>query len=125
MSENEKPESSLPFGQRGDANRILEMAKNQVVGQTISAENLEKAQKRIAEEGATNDQQEAAAFCEELIAWLNEQFLAREFTAEQRIFAVSLATINLRQHFPEDKGGKEYFDRISKTAWEYFAKAAV
>jgi len=87
----------------------------------MSNESLAKAQETLSQRAQSDHQQEAAAFTEEIIRWLNQEWNDREFTPEQRIFSVALATINFRNHFPVDKGGKEFFDKISKTAWEYFA----
>lgn len=107
---------------KGDADRLLESAKEKVPGQTMSAEKLAKAQAILANE--ENDVQAAAKFCEEIIAWLNEEWNERGFTPEQRIFSIALATVNLRQHFPENRGGKEFFDSVSKKAWTYYAEAS-
>lgn len=113
------------FGQKGDADKILEEAKangEQVSGQTRSAESLRKAQERLA--GAETDHmQEAAAGAEDIIAYLNDYWNEREFTPEQRIFSVALATVNLRQNFPKEKGGTDEFDRVAHEAWKYWKDA--
>jgi hypothetical protein len=121
MPEDQRNQSAT--GAQGDAAQLMQMAGRAVAGQAMKPEALAKAQSRMAEDAAAHDTHEAAAFCEELIAWLNEEWNARSFTPEQRIFSVALATINLRQHFPEERGGKELFDRVSKAAWEYFRDA--
>lgn len=121
MADNERNEKV--FGNRGDAAQLLQLADRAVAGQTMNPTTLAKVQTRMAEDTAAHDTGEAAAFCEELIAWLNAEWNARGFTPEQRIFSVALATINLRQHFPEERGGKDVFDRVSKAAWEYFRDA--
>ncbi len=121
MSDESKSVGAV--GRRGEAARIVEMAKDQLAGQTMSPEVLARAKTRLAEDAARRDTDDAAAFCEELVAWLNDQWNERGFTPEQRIFSVALATINLRQHFPEERGGKDTFDRVSKAAWEYFRAA--
>ena len=90
----------------------------------MDPEKLEKAREKMAEQAGEDHMQEAAAFTEEIVRWLNEEWNAREFSPEQRIFSLSLATINFRQHFPVDKGGKEKFDEISKAAWKYYAENA-
>jgi hypothetical protein len=113
-----------PLGGQGEAAQLLQMAGRAVAGQAMRPEALAKAQSRLAEDAAAHDTREAAAFCEELIAWLNAEWNVRSFTPEQRIFSVSLATINLRQHFPEERGGKDLFDRVSKAAWDYFLHGA-
>jgi hypothetical protein len=107
-----------------DADEMLKAAQtkgDQVKGQAMSQEKLDKAQGAISRQSAEEHQIEAASFTEETIKWLNTEWNDREFTPEQRIFSISLALVNFRNHFPEDKGGKEFFDKISKTAWEYFA----
>jgi hypothetical protein len=121
MADNDRNENA--FGNRGDAAQLLRMADRAVAGQTMNPTTLAKVQSRMADDAAAHDTGEAAAFCEELIAWLNAEWNARGFTPEQRIFSVALATINLRQHFPEERGGKDVFDRVSKAAWEYFRDA--
>jgi len=107
-----------------DADDLLQQAKSsgtQVAGQTMSSGKLDKAKADIAKKSSEEHQLEAAAFTEEIIKWINDQWNDREFTPEQRIFSISLSTINFRNHFPEERGGKEFFDKVSKTAWEYFA----
>lgn len=110
------------FGNPGDAAKILEKASNPLPGQTMDEDKRRKAADEIAKQAALNDIMEAAGFTEEIVAFLNNAWNERDFTPEQRIFSISLATINLRQHFPETLGGKETFDRVSKEAWEYFDK---
>jgi hypothetical protein len=110
------------FGNTGDADKILETRSTRVEGQAMSEANRLKAVNDIAAKAAADDIAEAAGFTEEIIAFLNEKWLERDFTPEQRIFSVALATVNLRQHFPDHLGGKETFDAVAKTAWEYFDK---
>lgn len=90
----------------------------QRAGQTISDKTLEERQK-IAERDRTL---EAAGFAEEIIKWLNERFNEREFDPAQRVFSVALATVNLREHLPEEKGGKALFDREAYRAKLYYDK---
>lgn len=110
--------------QRQTAQDILDQARESFKGQSMSPEQLAKARAKMVEQASEDHLAEAAAFTEEIIRWLNEEWNAREFTPEQRIFSVSLATINFRQHYPEDKGGKEKFDEVSKSAWKYYADNA-
>lgn len=110
------------FGNQGDAARILEKASTRLPGQAMTDDKRQKAAESIAARAALDDVMEAAGFTEEIIAFLNNTWNERDFTPEQRIFSISLATINLRQHFPDALGGKETFDRVSKEAWEYFDK---
>lgn len=110
------------FGKTGDADRILEKRSNKVEGQVMSEDNRKKAAAAIAAQGAEADTLAAAGFTEEIIEFLNRRFLELDFNPEQRIFSVALATVNLRQHFPTELGGKETFDTVAKTAWEYFDK---
>ena len=123
MSENGK--SDELFGRRGEAQRILESAKERIAGQTMSKDKQAKVQSRMVESAEKHDVEEAAGFCEEIIGWLNDSWNAREFTLEQRIFSIALATVNLREHFPDDKGGKELFDRVCSTAKEFYLKQVV
>jgi hypothetical protein len=110
------------FGKAGDTDKILEKRSTKVEGQAMSEENRKRAAAAIAAQGAESDILAAAGFTEEIIAFLNKEWNEREFTAEQRIFSVALATVNLRQHYPANLGGKETFDAVAKTAWDYFDK---
>lgn len=110
------------FGKPGDADKILEKRSSKIEGQTMSEENRKKASDAIAAAAAEADVQAAAGFTEEILAYLNEEWNDRGFTPEQRIFSIALATVNLRQHFPENLGGKTTFDDVAKKAWEYFDK---
>jgi hypothetical protein len=110
------------FGTKGDAAKIIEKASTSIPGQEMSDDRRQKAAAEIAAQAVLNDMMEAAGFTEEIIAFLNTSWNERDFTPEQRIFSISLATINLRQHFPDALGGKDTFDRVSKEAWEYFDK---
>jgi hypothetical protein len=87
---------------------------------TGQAKDVDKTQERLAKAAAEEALRVAAEFTEEIIVWLNRRALERNLDPEQRIFAVSLATINLRQNFPESKGGKEFFDKVSNSAWAYY-----
>lgn len=110
------------FGKAGDADKILEKRSTRLDGQTMSEDNRKKVASEIAAKAAEDDIIEAAGFTEEIVDFLNKEWNERGFTPEQRIFSAALATVNLRQHFPEERGGKEMFDAVAKTAWEYFAK---
>lgn len=105
---------------RLSADEILAQATEKFDGQKMSPEKLEKAQGQRSADIARDHQQEAAAFTEEIVRWLNEEFNAREFTPEQRIFSVALATVNLRQHFPVEKGGTAKFDEVAHEAKQYY-----
>jgi hypothetical protein len=122
MSENGKSPDDKVFGKRGDAQRILDAAKQRLDGQTMSKDKMAKVQERIADGAEKRDVEEAAGFCEEVVKYLNLEWNDRAFTPEQRIFSIALALVNLREHFPEDKGGKEFFDRVCSTAKEYWLK---
>lgn len=115
------------FSPAGESDRLLALAKAgaPIPGQTISAAARAKAQGNILALAEDHDVLEAAAFTEEIIKYLNDQWNERGFSAEQRVFSVALATINLRQHLPTELGGKEAFDATSRTAWEYFNKNRV
>lgn len=107
------------------ADQILEDAKargDKLAGQTRSDDSMRKAQERMSA-GAEDDQQEAAKAAEDIIAYLNDYWNEREFTPEQRIFSVALATVNLRNTFPEDKGGRTEFDRVAHEALQYWKSA--
>lgn len=113
------------FGNQGDAEQLLRDARargEQVAGQQRSAESTQKMQEILAK-APLNDQDEAAGFAEEIIEMLNNAWNERQFTPEQRIFSIALATVNFRQHYPEDKGGKDEFDRVAHEAHKYFHSA--
>ena len=121
MSNAERP----LFGQLGGAAEILAAAKEKVPGQTMSKEQLEKAAQRRAEQAAATDIPAAAGFTEEIVAWLNQAWNDRDFTPEQRIFSLALATINFRETVPdkfpdETPGGKAMFDRVCGAARTYY-----
>jgi hypothetical protein len=92
-------------------------------GQTVPADKRAQLAERVAVQSGRDHQLEAAAFCEEIIAWLNAEWNAREFSPEQRIFSIALATVNLRQHFPAERGGKVLFDNVAHEAWKYYDQA--
>lgn len=87
---------------------------------TKSPESIEKVRRAI-EASAINDHTlEAAAHAEDILRWLRNAWEARGFTPEQCVFAVALATINLRESLPEKLGGKELFDRVAAEAKRYY-----
>jgi hypothetical protein len=93
-------------------------------GQSVSDAKREELVALIAARADQDHRVEAATFCEEIIAWLNEQWTARQFTANQRIFSLALAGFNLRRTFPAEKGGMDFFDRVEDEAWLYFRENA-
>jgi hypothetical protein len=95
-----------------------------VTGQQMSASQRGKAQQEFDTRQSTDAVLEAAGFTEEIIRWLNKEWNEREFTPEQRIFSIALATINFRQHFPDAKGGVAKFDEVSSAAKQYYIKNA-
>jgi alkanesulfonate monooxygenase SsuD/methylene tetrahydromethanopterin reductase-like flavin-dependent oxidoreductase (luciferase family) len=99
---------------------LLSQATDQFRGQAMAKDRVEKAQAQRDQTIARDHTAEAAAFTEEIIRWLNNEWNAREFTPEQRIFSVALATVNLRQHFPADKGGTACFDTVAQNAKQYY-----
>jgi len=113
------------FGQRGEAERILAMAKVPEAGQTMSKAQLEKAEILRAQQVVAADTAAAAEFTEEIIAYLNQRWIEQNFTPAQRIFSLALTTIDLREHIPEkfpdgSAGGKEVFDEVCVFAREYY-----
>ena len=121
MSDDPRP----LFGQRGDADKILAAAKEKIEGQSMSDERLDLARAAQNAQAAKLDMEAAAAFTEEIIHYLNGVWNERNFTPEQRIFSIALATVNLREQVPEKfpngtPGGKETFDRVCVSAREYY-----
>ena len=88
----------------------------QMSGQATDAD---ERQKKLAAALGTEALQRAAGFTEEIIKWFNKRSLELDLDPEQRIFAIALATINLRQNFPAARGGKDLFDKVARSAWEY------
>lgn len=85
-----------------------------------SAANLEKS-RRIIEAGAmTEHALEAAQHAEDIVAWVTREWGERGFSPEQCVFAIALATINMREQLPEKYGGKEMFDRVAAEAKRYY-----
>lgn len=108
----------------GSANEILNGAEQIARRQAMSPAQLDKAAQAFATRQSEDAVLESAAFTEEIIRWLNKEWNEREFTPEQRIFSIALATINFRQHFPESKGGVAKFDEVSGTAKKYYVQNA-
>lgn len=122
MSNDERP----LFGQRGEADQLLAGA-TKAVGQTMSTAQRAKAAQMSVAQATVLDTQAAATFTEEIVAYLNEVWKVRDFTPEQRIFSIALATINLRETVPETfpdgtSGGTEMFDRVCAAARAYYDK---
>ncbi len=115
------------FGRQGDADQLMAQATGKVEGQKMSPERLEQARKQQLAQATTLDTQASAEFTEEIITYLNEMWNARNFTPEQRIFSIALATVNLREQVPPEfpdgtPGGKDMFDRVCRAAREYYDK---
>lgn len=85
-----------------------------------SPENMDKARRAIAASAMNDHALEAAAHAEDVIGWLQQEWASRGFSPEQCVFAIALATINLREHMPEKYGGKEMFDRVAHEAKKYY-----
>jgi len=115
------------FGRRGDAAQLLAAAKEQIPGQVMSEERQAKAALIQRARATAVDSEAAAIFTEEIISHLNEVWKERDFTPEQRIFSLALATINLRETVPDKfpdgtAGGKDMFDRVCAAARAYYDK---
>jgi hypothetical protein len=96
------------------------MTKEKIEGQKMSAERLARASAMIDEASLTEHQREAAGFAETILEILRAEWADRGFTREQAVFAVALATVNLRETFPEENGGKAAFDEIAAQATAYY-----
>ena len=115
------------FGGHGDAAQLLAQATERIDGQTMSKERLERAEELRISQATALDIQGAATFTEEIIAYLNLVWNDRNFTPEQRVFSIALATINLREQVPDvfpdgTPGGREMFDRVCNAARVYYDK---
>jgi hypothetical protein len=93
------------------------MSDTRFDGQKISDERLAKAQARIDAAAINDHLTEAARATEDTLTWLRQLWAERGFTREQAVFSVALATINLRETFPE---GKEAFDKVAYEAHLYY-----
>lgn len=82
--------------------------------------DLEKRQQRLAGQASKDAEIKAATFTEEILRWLQARQRDLELTPEQLIFAVSLATINMRENVPPERGGKEFFNEWAYRAREYY-----
>jgi hypothetical protein len=109
---------------RSSVQAILDAAKSKFPGQKLSEETLKKRSDALLSTAGQDHQQEAAAFAEEIVRWLNEMWNERQFTVEQRIFSLCLADINFYEHFPESRGGKKKFDEVYADAKAYFREQA-
>lgn len=89
-------------------------------GAAMSPETVDKARKIIEARAMNEHALEAAAQAEDIIRWLQQEWASRGFSPEQCVFAVALATINLRESMPEKYGGKEMFDRVAAEARAYY-----
>jgi len=121
MSDDTRP----LFGQSGDAAQLMAQATEKAAGQTMSPEQLKKAEQLHLRQATTLDTEEAATFTEEIVAYLNDVWNERNFTPEQRIFSIALATINLRETVPDKfpdgtPGGTTMFDRVCAAARAYY-----
>jgi hypothetical protein len=113
------------FGNAGDAEAIMAQATEKVAGQTMSDENLKRAEEARLTQGAVMDRATATGFTEEIINYLNRGWNERDFTPEQRVFSLALATINFREKVPDvfpdgTPGGVEMFDRVCYEAKVYY-----
>jgi hypothetical protein len=106
------------MGKFDEAVAAIKATGTQHDGTTVSDEAAAKR----AKVAAAAAEQEAAAFTEEILKWLNDRFNERGFSAGQRVFSVALATVNLREGLPEDKGGKALFDQVAYEARVYYDK---
>lgn len=91
-----------------------------IAGQRVSDERVEKAQ-RIADEFRANVDhvREADECAQEILELLPKMWAERGFSHEQSVFAIALATIHLREKFPD---GKDRFDAVAYEARKYYAE---
>lgn len=113
------------FGEQGDAAALIAQATERIPGQKMSDEQLKRGEKIRNAQAMRLDSEAAAAFTEEIIGYLNMVWNERNFTPEQRIFSIALATINLREQVPDvfpdgTPGTREMFDRVCNEARVYY-----
>lgn len=97
------------------------MAQNEKFAENkaMSQGNVDKATRKI--EAAANDHtNEAAANTEEILKLLTQMWAEKAFTPEQSVFALALATINVRETYPDKFGGKDAFDKLAYEARKYY-----
>lgn len=87
---------------------------------TRSPANLAAARRLIEARSMNEHALEAAAFAEDTLKWLQREWGERGFSPEQGIFALALATINVREGVPAEHGGKEKFDDVAEEARKYY-----
>lgn len=104
------------------AAEIVAGIKGKIEGQKMDPERLKKAQEQISTAAEGNDRQEAAAFTEAIVHWLNAEWLDHSFSPEQRIFSLTLAYLNFREQFPSELGGLEKFKQVAAEAAAYYAE---
>jgi hypothetical protein len=93
------------------------MSKEQLSGQRLSDDKVAKLQQTISARSENEHLLEAAQATEDTLTWLRATWGNRGFTREQAVFSIALATINLRETFPE---GKDAFDAIAGEARKYY-----
>jgi predicted HAD superfamily Cof-like phosphohydrolase len=86
-------------------------------GQKLSGEKLAQAQSKIDAATVNDHLLESAQATEDTLAWLQATWVERGFTREQMVFSIALATINLRETFPD---GKDAFDAVAYEARLYY-----
>lgn len=89
----------------------------------VFAHDVAKSPANIAKtqaQAATAELLAAAGSAERLVHELQTQWAAQGFTPQQCIFALALTTINFRDNFPVQLGGKAFFDQVAGEARQYY-----
>ena len=97
-------------------------------GQSASSQKIDALQARASQEREELEKDETLKFTEDIMHWIGREGIARGLTMGQTVFAVALATINLRETFPPDhpknaepdERGKAFFDRVAYEAQLYY-----
>ena len=93
------------------------MTREKFDGQRLSDEKVAAVKQKIDARVADDYLSEAAKASEDTLLWLRSIWGDRGFTKEQAVFSIALATINLRETYPE---GKDNFDAIAGEARRYY-----
>lgn len=103
----------LPDGEGG-------WVKTEAVKYEGSKQNPKKADEAM-EKARRSDFYKRVGHCTEALnKYLNMYSKDHGLGPEETVAAVYLENCNNRHFFPEEQGGKDAFDKITKEIWEYF-----
>lgn len=90
-------------------------------GQTQDPDKVEEAMAKARERDFFK---RVGAFTEAINKYVQMYAADHGLSLEEAVAAVYLENCNNRFYYPEDQGGKERFDQVTKEVWEWFKKNA-